>query len=268
MELEIKNYFINLLGMLLLSLFPIISDAQTSTAIFYTDNPDSIQITINQIKQHLDYHSNIQIQALAGKKSYPILINFKNDTTVVKKNIYLIDNGLAHIYFVTKKDIYLKKILPSATYAGDKNQLIVRYLENTNLPLDSIIKDTLQQKDTTYIPPFETYYHLEDYKGKIGCPWPIKEDKLAQLKGVILAETLEDNKLEKIKITIQDMDSVCLMMDQLKELLVLFEYEETKLDFAKFVSSSLFDIDNVGKLSEVFNFENSLEELKEFIKKN
>ena len=266
MKLEIRNYFINLLGMLLLSLFPIISDAQTSTAIFYTNNPDSFQITIQQIKQHLDYSSNIQIQALAGKKSYPVLINFKNDTTVVKKNIYLIDNGLAHIFFVTKKEIILKKIVPAATYAGAENQLIVRYLKNMNVPMDTVKKDTLQSIDTTYIPPYETYYHLEDYKGKIGCPWPIKEDKLAQLKGVILAEQLEDNKLEKIKITIQDMDSVCLMINQLKEVLVLFEYEETKLDFVKFVSSSLFDIDNVGKLSEVFNFENSLEELKVFIK--
>jgi len=37
------------------------------------------------------------------------------------------------------------------------------------------------------------------------------------------------------------------------------------LDFAKFISSSIFDVDNVGKLSDVFNFENSLEELKEKI---
>lgn len=261
----IKYARILLLSTLLLS-FQSITNAQTAAVIFQSENNDSIQVSINQIKQHLDYHSNIQIQALAGKKSYNIVIGFKNDTTVLKKNIYLIDNGLTHIYLVNKKSLSLKKIVPSATYAVDKNQLIVRYLENTNMPIDTLTKDSIQQKDTTYVPPFETYYHLEDYKGKIGCPWPIKEDKLAQLKGVILAETLEDNKLEKIKIAIQDMDSVCLMINQLKELLILFEYEETKLDFAKFVSLYLFDVDNVGKLSEVFNFENSLEELKEFIK--
>ena len=242
--------------------------AQTATLIFYAEQNDSIQITINKIKQHLTYGSNIQIQALEGKKSYPITINFKNDTTVIKKNIFLIDNGLAYLYFVTKKDIFLRKIVPIATYSADNNQLILHYLKNMNIPIDTIKKDTLQQKDTTYIPPFETYYHLEDYKGKIGCAWPIKEDKLAQLKGIVLAEKLEDTKLEKIKIAIQDMDSVCMMMQQLKELLVLFEYEETKLDFAKFISPSLFDIDNVGKLDEVFNFENSLEELKKVIYKN
>ena len=247
---------------ILLLLFVAKLSAQTASAVFQSEKNDSIQITINKIKQHKNYDRNIQIKSLQGNRAYHINIAYKNDTTVLKKNIYLIDNYLTHIYLVNKTDIILKKIVPSISYESEKNQLLISYIENINFFIDTIPTDTIEIKDNAYVPPFETYYHLENYKGKIGCPWPIKPEKLAEFKGIILAETLEDNKLEKIKIAIQDMDSVCIMMDQLKELLVLFEYEETKLDFAKLVSPSLFDIDNVGKLSEVFNFKNSLEELK------
>ena len=53
---------------------------------------------------------------------------------------------------------------------------------------------------------------------------------------------------------------------QTKELIVMLEFEETKLAFAKFMYSYTFDLENYEQMREVFNFENSMDELKAYIK--
>lgn len=251
-------------GIILLLIFSITTYAQTASVIFMSKN-DSFQVSINHIKQHLGYNNNIKVNQLKGNMPYNVKINFKNDTTIIKKNIYLIDDGLAHIYSISKKAIQLKKVVPAASYPKVENQLVINYIINNELPVDTVIKDTATT-DTAYVVPFASYYKLEDYNGKIGCPFPIKTEQQAQLRGIILAENLEESKLDKIKIAIQDMDSACVIVEQTKELIVLFEYEETRLGFAKFMFAYTFDIDNYEKLYSAFNFENSKDELKEFIK--
>ncbi len=239
--------------------------AQAASVVFQTDNKDSIQVTINNIKQHNNYNNSIRINQLKGNSPYNVRIDFKNDTAFVKTNIYIIAEGLAHIYHIDKKEIQLKKIVPSASLPNTKNQEILTYLINVNEPIDTAVNDTLLE-DTTYIVPFASYYKLENYEGKIGCPFPLKPEEQAELRGIILAENLEESKLEKVKIAIQDMDSACVLVDQTKELIVLFEYEETRLNFAKFMYPYTFDIDNYEKLYSVFNFENSKDELKLLLK--
>ena len=76
----------------------------------------------------------------------------------------------------------------------------------------------------------------------------------------------KNGKLEKVKIAIEDMDSACILVDQIKELIVLFEFEETRLNFAKYMFPYTFDIDNYEKLYPTFNFEDSKEQLKKLLK--
>ena len=251
---------------ILLILFGIEYSAQTAAVIFQNENK-SFQVSINHIKQHQEYSNNIKINRLKGNMPYNVKINFDNDTNFVQTNIYVIDDGLAHIYNINKDTIQLKKVVPSVSYKGSENQLAVNYTLNKNLPVDTVAKDTAT-KDTTYVIPFASYYKLEDYEGRIGCPFPIKSEKESKLRGIILAENLEESKLEKVKIAIQDMDSACIMVEQTKELIILFEFEETRLDFAKFMFSYTFDIDNYEKLYSAFNFEDSKDQLRVLLKKD
>jgi len=253
----------NIIGFILLSLFSINSHCQTASIVFNSEN--HFQVTINHIKQHNTYINNIQIKNLNGNHPYNIKINFKNDTISIQTNIYLIDDGLAHIYDISKKSIQLKKVVPAVSYPTAENQLIVNYTVNNNLPIDTNVNDT-SQTDTTYVIPYTSYYKLEDYKGRIGCPFPIKDIEQAKLRSTILAENLEESKLEKIKEAILYMDSACILIKQTKELILLFEFEETRLDFAKFIFPYTFDIDNYEKLYPTFSFGNSKAELKNFIK--
>lgn len=240
--------------------------AQTAAVIFQNEK-ELFQVSINHIKQHQGYTNNIKISRLKGNTPYNVKINFKDDTTFIQKNIYLIDDGLAHIYNITKESIQLKKIVPAVSYSKPENQLAFNYILNNNFAIDTTTKDT-STIDTTYIVPFATYYKLEAYEGRIGCPFPIKPEEQGELRSLIINENLEESKLEKVKIAIQDMDSACILVDQSKELIVLFEFEETRLDFAKFIFSYTFDIDNYEKLYTAFNFEESKDQLRVLLKKN
>lgn len=225
------------------------------------------KINLNRKAQHPEFVQQVRINGLKSNNKYYAEISFKNDSVLKRTTLFLLDKGFLHFYEVSKKGLQLKKIIPEASFNSSKEIETVTYTEsNLPLPEDTIKTDT-SITDTTYKVPYAHYYHLEDYEGKIGCPWPIKDEQFAELKTLVLNESLEDNKLEKIKTAITDIDSVCFLMDQVKEITQLFEYEETKLDFAKYISSYFFDIDNIGKLEEVFNFKNSLVELKEFISK-
>jgi len=252
---------------ILLILFASECYAQTATIIFQNDNNEKFQVSINQIKQHSEYTNSISVSALRGNFSYNVKVNFENDTILVQQNILLIDDGLTHIYNITKKSIQLKKVVPTTSYQKPKNQLHIALIANNEMLPDTLITDS-NLTDNTYIVPFASYYKLENYDGKIGCPFPIKGPEQAELRGIILRENLEESKIEKVKIAIQDMDSACVLVSQTKELILLFEFEETRLDFAKFMFAYTFDIDNYEKLYTAFNFENSKDELKQYVKTN
>jgi hypothetical protein len=253
------------LGLILLTLIATSGISQTASAIFKSDL--EFQITINNIKQHENYAKSSIIYKLIGNRTYNVKIQFQDDTAFVQKNIYLIDEGLAHIYHISKKTIQLKKVVPAASYLKPDHQLAIVYLENASFLLNTIPADTIQAKDSAYVVPFANYYKLKDYEGRIGCPFPINEAQKSTLRTVIISENLEESKLEKVKTAILDTDSICLLMDHITALTSLFEYEETRINFINFIVPYTFDIDNYERLYPLFNFDNSKEEVKERFRK-
>jgi hypothetical protein len=253
-------------GFLFILLLAASAYSQTASAIFKSEN--AFQLTINNVKQQNNYSKSAIVYKLSGDRPYNLKIEFEDDTLAIQNNIYIIDEGLAHIYDVSKEAIQLKKVVPSASYFKTEDQFAIVYLENTSFPIDTIKSDTIQTKDTTYVVPFASYYELKDYNGRVGCPFPINEEQKSELRGLIIAEKLEESKLEKIKTAIIDIDSACVLIDQIKELTSLFEYEETRLDFTKFIATYTFDLDNYEKLYPLFNFDNSKDELKLLFKQD
>lgn len=252
--------------LILITSFSLISFGQTSNAVFTGLAP--FRISVNKVLQQKEYITSLNLTNLSGERHYNLKIEFENDTTVIQQNIYIMDNGFAYYFNVSKTALTLKKITPNQLLPNDSNQLTLAYLNNKIITVDTVQTDTLTKIDTAYSPPFEYYYKMENYNGKIACPWPIKPEVLTNLKGDINTQTLEDSKLEIAKEKAQYIDSLCITVDQLREVLILFEYEETKLDFAKHIAPHIFDIDNIGKLNDVFDFENSIDELRDSINNN
>lgn len=241
---------------------------QYCSVIFEGKDNVSFSAAINQLSIS-NYTNTIRFNDLNPEYKYVAKITLKD--TTFKVPIQLLEENFIHIYQVNNKGVELKKMLPSYHYTNNKDMPIYSYLGEKEIAhevdtLLSTLKDTLTTNDTIYRPPFETYYKLDDYTGKLGCPFPIKEEELTELKKIMSLENLEDSKIEKVKYAIQDMDSACVMVEQIKELIIILEFEETRLDFAKFMYKYTFDLDNYAKLNEVFNFENSREELEEYTK--
>lgn len=198
--------------------------------------------------------NNLKVIGLVPQGKYFLEVQFENDTIIFKTPVNIIDVGFYHLYLVNEKGIHLKKIAPDYE-VEEPNQLVVKFGASALVKVDTILKTDSVLIDTT------EHYQMVDYNGKVGCPWPIKEDDFANFKINLNNQRLEDNKLQFAK---DYLTNQCLTAKQIAEVLLVFEYEETKLDFAMFIYPRTFDLDNfLTEIRPHFKFENSIDKLKE-----
>ncbi|MGB0422814.1 MAG: DUF4476 domain-containing protein [Flavobacteriales bacterium] len=101
-----------------------------------------------------------------------------------------------------------------------------------------------------------------DYRDHSGCAYPEDDLSFAQIKKSISSKTFEDSKMTIAK---QIVKNKCITAVQVKEIMELFTYEESKLDFAMFAYDHTFDQDNYYMVNDAFDFELTIDELNEFI---
>ena len=105
-------------------------------------------------------------------------------------------------------------------------------------------------------------YVMPGYSGPTGCPWPMQPNDFAAAKNTISSKGFEDSKLTIAK---QIISSNCLFASQVREVMALFDFEQTKLDFAKFAYNYTYDIGNYFKVNDAFDFESSIQDLNNYI---
>ena len=105
-------------------------------------------------------------------------------------------------------------------------------------------------------------YVMPGYNGPVGCPWPMSPQDFQDVKNSIASKTFDDSKLTIAK---QVISSNCLLCSQVKEIMLLFTFENTRLDLAKYSYGYTYDIGNYYKLNDAFTFESSIDELNEYI---
>jgi len=111
-------------------------------------------------------------------------------------------------------------------------------------------------------PAHPAEYVLPGYTGPTGCDWPLNEYDYSAAKQSIRSKSFEDSKLTVAK---QIAGANCLLCDQVKGIMQLFDFEDTKLDFAKYVYGYTYDQGNFYKLNDAFDFESSIDELNRYI---
>ncbi|KAF0201325.1 MAG: hypothetical protein FD170_2784 [Bacteroidetes bacterium] len=116
--------------------------------------------------------------------------------------------------------------------------------------------------EPTHQQPAQQAYVLPGYNGPIGCAYPMHPGDFQGVKQSIESKSFDDTKL---KIAKQVIASNCLLSDQVKEIMLLFTFEDTRLDLAKYAYGYTFDIGNYYRLNDAFTFESSIEELDEYI---
>ena len=113
-----------------------------------------------------------------------------------------------------------------------------------------------------YSEPRPAVYQMPGYTGPVGCPVPIENSQFNSMKGSVSSKSFEDSKL---KIAKQILDTSCLLSSQVKEIMLLFTFEETRLDFAKFAYGRTYDLGNFYVVNDAFTFESSIDELNDYI---
>ena len=95
-----------------------------------------------------------------------------------------------------------------------------------------------------------------------GCFGPCGISEFQSVKGSISSKPFEDNKVQIAK---QFLGANCVSAAQVRELMGMFTYEESKLDIAKFAYGRCVDPNNYYKVNDGFTFSSSIDDLNEFI---
>lgn len=82
------------------------------------------------------------------------------------------------------------------------------------------------------------------------------------VSGSIKSKSFEDSKLTTAK---QATRGKCFTAAQIRDIMKLFKFEESRLDYAKFAYDFVFDASNYYLVNEAFTFESSIEDLDNYI---
>jgi hypothetical protein len=115
---------------------------------------------------------------------------------------------------------------------------------------------------TTTVIVQEPVYVMPGYSGPTGCPYPMSPQDFAGIKSSIMSKSFESTKLEIAK---QVLGQRCMTAGQVSEIIRVFDFEATKLDFAKFAYGRTYDIGNYYMVNDVFDFESSISDLNGYI---
>lgn len=106
------------------------------------------------------------------------------------------------------------------------------------------------------------HYVMPGYNGPIGCPWPMDQSQFAGVRQSVASKTWDESR---IAIAKQVIASNCLFSSQVRDLMTVMQWEETRLDLAKFAYGYTYDLGNYWQLNDAFEWEQSIEELNAFI---
>jgi hypothetical protein len=101
--------------------------------------------------------------------------------------------------------------------------------------------------------------------GSVGCQVPMGSGDFGSMKSSISSKSFEDSK---VTIAKQILNDNCLSAAQVRELMNLFTYEESKLDIAKYAYRRTVDPNNYYKVNDAFTFETSIDDLNAYINAN
>lgn len=100
------------------------------------------------------------------------------------------------------------------------------------------------------------------YTGPTGCDWPSSEDEFNGFLQSMKSKTFSDSKMTLAK---QYTKSHCMLSEQVKQVMQGFDFEDDKLDYAKFAYNYTYDQANYYKVNDAFEFEMTIEELDDYI---
>lgn len=318
------------------------ANAQKCNAVFFNQDGQKFQVTVNGILQNLDYSTNVKVTDLNFEGNYKVAINFENTQyPSINKSIYMMENNSEYTFNIkkNKKGVYVMRangLVPIAQApAPAPTQTVMTYSTTPPAPAPTtVVTETVTTSTTTNVNggnatvgtnqenvsmnvsvggasmnvnvnvndagmntdatsttsytetttvttsssstytenvPTETvvvnnqHNVMPGYSGPVGCAYPMSSNDFNSAKTSISSKDFSDSKLTLAK---QITKTNCLTSDQAKQIIELFDFEDTRLDYAKFAYGYTYDIGNYYKVNDAFEFESSIEELNNYIEGN
>ena len=286
--------------LLFLFILSIQIQAQTSNVILFTENGEKFTVILNGLRQNAKPETNVKIQDLNAPQ-YKMKIIF-DDIKLGESSFNLfLEPGKERTFSVSKnkKGNYTLRLISDVAITNSSpvpsSQSVYNY-NNTGTPVPvydpagsvninmnmgenggginmTTPEGNINMSINTNMPNGNGAMTgnevitnpVPGYAGPYGCPYPMSASEFSALKGSVASKSFEDSKLTIAK---QGINTNCLTALQIKELLSVFTFEETKLDFAKYAYNRAYDVNNYYKINDVFTFESSIEELNEYINAN
>ena len=138
--------------------------------------------------------------------------------------------------------------------------------QNINQPQQEFSQNQVQKPIQTQVQNIEKQPQFQQQPQQISPTYyqPMSPVDFASAKASISSKSFEDSKLTLAK---QIAASNHLTSKQVKEIMQLFSFEDSKLDFAKYAYKYVYDPNNYYIVNDAFKFSSSIDELNEFIKK-
>lgn len=118
------------------------------------------------------------------------------------------------------------------------------------------------QQGQTIVKPKPQPIPQQEVKPAGGCVNPMNDVDFQSAKQSIASKSFEDSKLTLAK---QIVSANCVLSSQVKDIMGIFGYESSRLEFAKYAYKYTYDKKNYFKVNDAFKFETSIDELNEFI---
>ena len=134
-----------------------------------------------------------------------------------------------------------------------------------NINVDGVnmgINMTVPAHTTRPSEPSQTQPSNATIVGNGNCSRSMDAASFGKAKQTIESKGFDDTKLSTAK---QVAKANCLTTDQILEVMKIFGFEESRLEFAKYAYDFCFDQNNYYNVSQGFSFDSSTEELNEYM---
>jgi hypothetical protein len=266
--------------MLLISLSSFSAFAQATDLVVFSEQGERFWLVVNGIRQNDKAGQNVKVTSLNGD-NWQLKIVFENE------NLPDIDQSL---YFTEKNKELTARIRKNKKGVLKLQMFGVIPISNDNQTTteqEIIPFHTIETKDDDYnirvkikVPGFETEVQVDEPlweeenqprtrternrndSQRQNCQYPMQSSDFNKLKEVIDNQSFDE---ERVNIAKQALRSKCVSTSQVIEILNLITFEESRLDFAKFVYDYTTDIGNYYQINESFTFDSTKSEFNSFL---
>jgi hypothetical protein len=260
--------------MTLLCIAGITALGQRSNLVFFSEQGERFLLVLNGIQQNGDPETNVKITDLPAT-TYKVKVIFEDQKLPELDKSVFMEPGYEYTCNIKKNQkgeyvirLMSQVVLEQAPPAAPSQRV---YLYTTTPAPASVTTTTSVTTTSTSLtvtssvsgtPADEPVYVMPGYNGPYGCRYPINDRDFQMAKNSISSKSFEDDKLTIAK---QVTGANCLLCSQIRQIMTLFSFEETRLEYAKFAYGYAFDQGNYYQLNDAFQFSSSISELDDYI---